>query len=166
MTDVAVILNPRAGHGADEERQREITDLFATLGRQATVFVPGEGQDITGRARAAVQAGCRVLVAAGGDGTVNAVASAVVALGSPIASDNCGDPTISSVRSDGAAMDAPYPVGVTTVIWTATDAAGNKASVTQTVTVLDLEPPVFQIPVECCPLVESIADCLGQRAFR
>ena len=71
------------------------------------------------------------------------LASAVVALGSPLASDNCGDPTISSVRSDGAAIDAPYPVGVTTVTWTATDAAGNKASATQTVTVLDIEPPVF-----------------------
>jgi hypothetical protein len=71
------------------------------------------------------------------------LASAVVALRSPLASDNCGDPTISSVRSDGAAIDAPYPVGVTTVTWTATDAAGNKASATQTVTVLDIEPPVF-----------------------
>ena len=71
------------------------------------------------------------------------LASAVVALGLPLASDNCGDPTISSVRSDGAAIDAPYPVGVTTVTWTATDAAGNKASATQMVTVLDIEPPVF-----------------------
>jgi hypothetical protein len=71
------------------------------------------------------------------------LASAVVALGSPLASDNCGDPTISSVRSDGLLMSAPFPVGVTTVTWTATDAAGNKASATQTVTVLDIEPPVF-----------------------
>jgi len=76
--DVAVILNPRAGHGADPERQREITDLFAALGREATVYVPGEGQDVGERSRAAVTAGCRVLVAAGGDGTVSAAAAAVV----------------------------------------------------------------------------------------
>jgi Sphingosine kinase and enzymes related to eukaryotic diacylglycerol kinase len=76
VTDVAVILNPRAGHGADPERQREITDLFAALGREATVYVPGEGQDVGERSRAAVTAGCRVLVAAGGDGTVSAAAAA------------------------------------------------------------------------------------------
>jgi len=71
------------------------------------------------------------------------LASAVVAVGSPVATDNCGDVKVSSVRSDGAAVDAPYPVGVTTITWTATDAAGNTASATQTVTVLDVEPPVF-----------------------
>jgi len=71
------------------------------------------------------------------------LASAVVAVGSPVATDNCGDVKVSSVRSDGAAVDSPYPVGLTTITWTATDAAGNTASATQTVTVLDVEPPVF-----------------------
>jgi hypothetical protein len=71
------------------------------------------------------------------------LASAVVAVGSPIATDNCGAVTVSSVRSDGAAIDAPYPVGITTITWTAADAAGNSASATQTVTVLDVEAPVF-----------------------
>ena len=71
------------------------------------------------------------------------LASALVAVGSPVATDNCGDVKLSSARSDGAAIDAPYPVGLTTITWTATDAAGNTASATQTVTVLDVEPPVF-----------------------
>jgi len=71
------------------------------------------------------------------------LASAVVAVGSPVATDNCGDVKVSSVRSDAAAIDSPYPVGLTTITWTATDAAGNTASATQTVTVLDVEPPVF-----------------------
>jgi hypothetical protein len=70
-------------------------------------------------------------------------ASAIDAVGSPVAADNCGDVKVSSVRSDGAAIDAPYPVGITTITWTATDAAGNAASATQTVTVLDVEAPVF-----------------------
>jgi hypothetical protein len=69
--------------------------------------------------------------------------SALVAVGSPVAADNCGDVKVSSVRSDGAAIDAPYPVGITTITWTATDAAGNTASAAQTVTVLDVEAPVF-----------------------
>ena len=80
--DVAVILNPRAGHGADEDLQREIVERFATYGREATIMAAGAKLGI--RARAAVEAGCRVLVAAGGDGTVNAVASAVVGRETPL----------------------------------------------------------------------------------
>lgn len=71
------------------------------------------------------------------------LASAVVAVGSPVASDNCSEVIVSSVRSDGKALDAPYPVGVTNIVWTATDGAGNAASATQTVKVIDVEAPVF-----------------------
>jgi hypothetical protein len=72
------------------------------------------------------------------------LASAVVAVSAPPTSDNCGTPTVTGTRSDGAALDAPYPVGVTTITWTAKDAAGNTSSATQTVTVLDIEAPVFR----------------------
>lgn len=82
------------------------------------------------------------------------LASAVVAVGSAAAVDNCVDVTVSSARSDGAAIDAPYPVGVTTITWTATDAAGNTASATQSVTVLDVEPPVF--PTSTRSLAQSV----------
>jgi hypothetical protein len=71
------------------------------------------------------------------------LASAVVAVGSPVASDDCSEVTVTSARSDNKALNDPYPVGVTTITWTATDAAGNSASATQTVTVLDVEAPVF-----------------------
>ena len=40
-------------------------------------------------------------------------------------------------------LSAPYPVGVTTITWTAKDAAGNTSSATETVTVFDVEAPVF-----------------------
>jgi hypothetical protein len=76
------------------------------------------------------------------------LASAVVAVVAPAASDNCTPVTVSSVRSDGAAIDAPYPVGVTTIAWTAKDDAGNTASATQTVTVLDVEAPVFGLAAQ------------------
>jgi hypothetical protein len=76
------------------------------------------------------------------------LASAVVAVGSPVASDNCTDVTVSSVRSDADAIDAPYPVGTTTITWTAKDAAGNTASATQSVTVLDKEAPVFPLSAQ------------------
>jgi len=76
------------------------------------------------------------------------LASAVVSVVAPAALDNCTPVTVSSVRSDGAALDAPYPVGVTTIAWTAKDDAGNTASATQTVTVLDVEAPVFGLAAQ------------------
>jgi diacylglycerol kinase family enzyme len=86
VIDVAVILNPGSGSGGDEEaRRREIVELFAAHGREATIFAASEAEPIDRQARAAVQAGCRVAVAAGGDGTVNAVASAVIEHGIPMA---------------------------------------------------------------------------------
>jgi hypothetical protein len=70
------------------------------------------------------------------------LASAVVVVAAPAASDNC-EVSVTGVRSDGKALDEPYPVGVTTITWTATDAAGNTAIVSQTITVLDIEAPVW-----------------------
>ena len=71
--------------------------------------------------------------------------SAVIAnVGSPVASDNCaleGDPI--GVRSDGAALDAPYPVGITTITWTARDASGNVATASQSIEVIDVEDPII-----------------------
>lgn len=67
-------------------------------------------------------------------------------VGTPTASDNCGDPpTVIGQRSDNLAysnepaFSAPYPVGVTTITWVATDTSGcgNSASCQQTVTVSD-----------------------------
>ena len=63
-------------------------------------------------------------------------AGALVTLQSPTAEDSClTSLTVTPSRSDSAAMDAPYPVGTTTVTWSATDAAGNSDSATTTVTV-------------------------------
>ena len=50
---------------------------------------------------------------------------------------------ITSLRSDGLPINAPYPVGLTTVTWTATDGGGNNMSCPQTVQVNDVEPPVI-----------------------
>ena len=59
-----------------------------------------------------------------------------VLLGTPTVDDGC-DPAVVVTN------DAPssFPVGTTTVTWTATDASGNASSATQVVTVLDTVPP-------------------------
>lgn len=62
------------------------------------------------------------------------------ALGTATATDVCdAKPTISN--------DAPalFPLGTTTVTWTATDASGNKATATQKVKVNDTTPPTISL---------------------
>jgi hypothetical protein len=73
------------------------------------------------------------------------VCSAVVITGTATATDNCDStPTITWTRSDGqTSLIAPYPKGTTTITWRATDDAGNYSECTQTITVVDNEPPVI-----------------------
>ena len=74
-----------------------------------------------------------------------------VTLGSPITSDNCAVATVSN--------DAPaiYPIGTTTVTWTVTDAAGNVATATQLVTVVDQTAPSAFAPANVT--VASNSNC-------
>ncbi|MBI5647308.1 MAG: HYR domain-containing protein [Ignavibacteriae bacterium] len=64
-----------------------------------------------------------------------------LSLGTPTVSDNCAGVTFFN--------NAPvsFPKGVTTVTWTARDAAGNTATATQTVTINDTERPSITAPV-------------------
>src|SRR5439155_1532272 len=61
------------------------------------------------------------------------------------ATDNMTGVTLTGVRSDGAALSAPFPGGVTTITWTAIDGAGNTASRSFTVTVVDDTKPVIAL---------------------
>lgn len=63
-----------------------------------------------------------------------------VSLGQPTASDNCG------IAAIGNNAPSVYPAGTSFVVWTATDYAGNSASCTQTVTVVDTENPGIVCP--------------------
>jgi hypothetical protein len=71
----------------------------------------------------------------------------MVAVSPPTATDNCGDAnvTITGTRSDGKPIDAPYPVGVTTITWTAADHAENAVTTTQDIHVYDVEAPVWHM---------------------
>ena len=69
--------------------------------------------------------------------------SANINPGTATATDNCDTPTVTGTRSDNQALNAPYPVGTTTITWTATDSSNNSSSCTQTVTVNDTEPPTI-----------------------
>ncbi|WP_289664919.1 HYR domain-containing protein [Flavobacterium panacagri] len=71
----------------------------------------------------------------------NSCVATGVNLGTPTTSDNCsGAVTVTN--------NAPssFPIGNTTVTWTATDAAGNTQTCTQTVTVNDTQKPAITCP--------------------
>ncbi|MEN9909057.1 MAG: hypothetical protein RLZZ540_2206 [Bacteroidota bacterium] len=64
---------------------------------------------------------------------------ATLTLTQPTATDNC---TVATITNNAPAL---FPIGTTTVTWTATDASGNTATTTQTVSVTDTEVPVVSV---------------------
>ncbi|MEO8588531.1 MAG: HYR domain-containing protein, partial [Flavobacteriales bacterium] len=79
--------------------------------------------------------------------SVNAVAGtcgAVVNYAAPIGTDNCAGAT--TARTSGLASGATFPVGVSTVTYTVTDAPGLTASCSFTVTVIDNIAPQITCP--------------------
>ena len=76
------------------------------------------------------------ITATTGDLNVNCLATQVN-IGTPNASDNCG---ISSLSNDAPDADE-FPIGVTTVTWTAVDIYGNSSTYEQIINVLDQISP-------------------------
>jgi diacylglycerol kinase family enzyme len=77
---VEIILNASAGSGDQEAARETLADIFAADGRfDAHVSLAQSGAEIVELARrAASESNVRIVVAGGGDGTVNAVASELV----------------------------------------------------------------------------------------
>jgi hypothetical protein len=70
----------------------------------------------------------------------NSCVATNVVLGSPTTSVNC---SVASVTNDAPAS---FPIGNTTVTWTVTDTAGQTATATQFVTVVDRQNPTINAP--------------------
>ena len=76
LTEVTVIVNSSAGTGANGLRPADaIRRELAELGANARIVEPDAARDLSALARDAAQNDDDVIVAAGGDGTVSAVAS-------------------------------------------------------------------------------------------
>ena len=83
---VTIILNVGSGHGDPAKVADEIHEGFAAAGREHSVVVAQDAAEVEKQAKLAVDAGRtqpRIVVAAGGDGTINLVAGVVLASGLP-----------------------------------------------------------------------------------
>jgi len=72
----------------------------------------------------------------------NSCVATGVSLGTPITGDNC---SVSSVTNNAPAQ---FPLGPTTVTWTATDNHSHTAQATQVITVVDNTPPNLAVPAD------------------
>src|SRR5262249_39207144 len=75
--------NASSGSGEAQAQAERIRELFATAGRAAEITL-AEGARLVETAKAAVRARAPAIVAGGGDGTINTVASIVVGTGIPL----------------------------------------------------------------------------------
>jgi diacylglycerol kinase family enzyme len=73
-----IIVNATARADLDESMQRRLLDIFAAAGASAEVVTAASVDELVKLARAAAKENWDIIVAGGGDGTVNVVASAVV----------------------------------------------------------------------------------------
>src|SRR6185503_11143696 len=72
-----VILNATAGTGHADDTRRALEEGFAAHGLEGRMHAVAAGGDIVATTKRVIAAGAEVVVAAGGDGTVSAVASCV-----------------------------------------------------------------------------------------
>lgn len=75
VVDAAVIVNATAGNGCSDSWATDLVSQFARDGIKVRLTLAHNGQEIHAAAQAAVEEGIAIVVAGGGDGTVNAVAS-------------------------------------------------------------------------------------------
>src|SRR5450830_38735 len=74
---VVVIINAHAGGGHAQELAQRVVDGFLLHHIQARVILAEDGPQLISAAETAVREGAQIVVAGGGDGSVNAVASVV-----------------------------------------------------------------------------------------
>ncbi|WP_229791267.1 HYR domain-containing protein [Winogradskyella epiphytica] len=83
---------------------------------------------------------------------------AIVTYTIPTANDNCGTVTINQTDATGLTSGDNFPIGTTTIEYTATDGNGNNSICTFTITVIDNEMPTIECPLDDI-VVEADSNC-------
>ena len=81
---VVAIMNPQAGSAAGEAIRRALGECFREGESSLEVYETRDGEDLRGVVRDRIGRGVDLVIAAGGDGTVSAVADALVGSGTPM----------------------------------------------------------------------------------
>lgn len=79
--DIAVVWNAKAGGAANLDRDEVVRKIADATGLEVVAFECSDDCDPRASARRAIEAGARVIVAAGGDGTVSSCATELVGTG-------------------------------------------------------------------------------------
>ncbi len=107
-----IIINPAAAAGTTGKRAAEILALLNRyLGSRCTVFITGEPGEATGSARRAAAAGTDLIVAVGGDGTIQEVVNGLFRDGRPLCPD-CRLGIINSGSGGGFAGSLGLPPSI------------------------------------------------------
>ena len=77
MESIAVVINAGAGQGHGRERAEQVATACERVGLRAHIELAGDGAQVARAVRAALDRGARVVVAGGGDGTLNQVVDAL-----------------------------------------------------------------------------------------
>lgn len=77
-TRPAVIINASSGTDDKEKARKILADTFASGNIEARISLAKSGKEIIDLAQSAVRDNCQPIIAGGGDGTINAVASVLV----------------------------------------------------------------------------------------
>jgi YegS/Rv2252/BmrU family lipid kinase len=78
---IEVIINAGSGSGNHADVQERVSEAFAAAGTEARVALAHDGAEVLRLAQRAVASDAEIIVAAGGDGTISAVAAAVIDAG-------------------------------------------------------------------------------------
>lgn len=84
MNNITVIINAASGTGHTSEWADTLAEKFRACGLEAQITLAKSGDEIIKATQGAVAAGVPIIVAGGGDGTINAVASMLVGSGSTL----------------------------------------------------------------------------------
>lgn len=82
----------------------------------------------------------------------------VITYSNPTGSDNCSGVVITQTDGTGYTSGQLFPVGVTTLIYTATDVCGNTSSCSFTITIVDTQNPI----ITSCPSNITQSNAVGQ----
>jgi YegS/Rv2252/BmrU family lipid kinase len=75
---VKVIINARSGIGEKKEMCRRLTEIFAAGGVDSQVLLAGSGAEVAAMAKDSTDEKWTIIMAGGGDGTINTVASHLI----------------------------------------------------------------------------------------